>query len=264
MEELTKDVVKEVAKDAYEDMGRPIAKPTGELVGLVPRAIKAALAPLEKWILAREFNVAETRKLLEEKLKDIPPENITSPEPYVAVPALQYISYCMDNHELRNMYASLLAASMNERAKNGVHPSFVEVIKQLSPDEAKILSYMTKCKALPTISVRFENEKGEGIPFINDFSNVDEIVGCERKHETGKYFDNLERLGLIKRAPSYSVLTTESRYQPLIEDEFIKSAEAAKEIVSHIIENPKFKIVKSFVSISDYGRAFCIVCLPNE
>ena len=66
MEELAKDVVKEVAKDAYEDMGRPIAKPTGELVGLVPRAIKAALAPLEKWILAREFNVAETRKLLEE------------------------------------------------------------------------------------------------------------------------------------------------------------------------------------------------------
>ena len=48
------DVLKEVVKDVYTDVGHPVAKPTGELVGLVPRAVKAALAPLEKWILQRE------------------------------------------------------------------------------------------------------------------------------------------------------------------------------------------------------------------
>ena len=45
------DVKKELAKDVYGDGGKPIVKATGELVALVPRAIKAALASVEKWIL---------------------------------------------------------------------------------------------------------------------------------------------------------------------------------------------------------------------
>lgn len=58
------DIAKEIAKDVYTDGGRPVVKPTGELLGLIPRAIKAALAPAEKWILQREYNIAETQKLL--------------------------------------------------------------------------------------------------------------------------------------------------------------------------------------------------------
>ena len=34
--------------------------------------------------------------------KDVPAEQIVTPEAYVAVPAMQNISYCMDNEELRN------------------------------------------------------------------------------------------------------------------------------------------------------------------
>ena len=41
---------------------------------LVVRAIHAALSPLEKWVLQKEYNLSETKKLLEEKLKDIPAE----------------------------------------------------------------------------------------------------------------------------------------------------------------------------------------------
>lgn len=82
------EIVKELAKDIYNDAGKQIVKPTGELIGLVPRAIKAALAPLEKWTLQREYNIAETKKLLEEKLKNVPPEQIEAPEAFIAVPAL--------------------------------------------------------------------------------------------------------------------------------------------------------------------------------
>ena len=135
-QELMSEVAKEIAKDVYQDAGKPIVKPTGELVGLIPRAIKAALLPIEKWIESREYNLAETKKLLEQKLANISPEQIASPEAHIAVPALQYISYCMDNEELRNMYANLLASSMNKAVINGVHPSFVEIIKQLHQGKA--------------------------------------------------------------------------------------------------------------------------------
>ena len=101
--EIIKEVSKEIAKDVYDDTGKPVLKPTGEIVGLIPRTIKAALLPLEKWIVGREYNLKETQRLLEEKLKNVRLEDIETPEAYIAVPALQSISYCMDSEELRNM-----------------------------------------------------------------------------------------------------------------------------------------------------------------
>jgi len=58
------DVVKEIAKDVYEDAGKTIVKPTGDLLSLIPRAVKAALSPLEKWILQKEYSVEETKNYL--------------------------------------------------------------------------------------------------------------------------------------------------------------------------------------------------------
>lgn len=84
---------------------------------------------------------------------------IESPDPHIAVPALQYISYCMDNDELRDMYANLLANSMNKVVKNGVHPGFVEIIKQLSPDEARLLKQFKIETIVPTITVRLKMKK---------------------------------------------------------------------------------------------------------
>ena len=60
--EVVTDAMKEVAKEAYDDFVHPVAKPTGELGSFLPRAIKAALAPLEKWILQKEYTMAAVKK----------------------------------------------------------------------------------------------------------------------------------------------------------------------------------------------------------
>lgn len=251
------NMIKDMTKDVYEDVAKPAAKSTGELVELVPRAIKAALAPVEKWVLQREYNIAETKKLLEEKLKNTSPELIQAPEPHIAVPALQYISYCMDNEELRDMYANLLANSMNVVAKNGVHPGFVEIIKQLSPDEAKILRYISNHRTIPVITLRFENEKGEGHNIINKFSNIGEMTECEEPFETGRYFDNLIRLGLLE-CPTGISLTDKSLYDSIKTHDYIltisKRAESQKEY-------NKVNMVEKHIVITDFGEAFCKICL---
>ena len=105
---------------------------------LVVRAIHVALSPLEKWVLQKEYNLAETKRLLEEKLRNTPAENIITPPSYVAVPAMQSIAYCMDNIQLRDMYAELLAHAMNSETVDNVHPTFVEIIKQMSPFDAVV------------------------------------------------------------------------------------------------------------------------------
>ena len=259
--ELMKVATKELVKNSYEDGIKPILKPTSEVIGIVPRTIKAILLPLEKRVLNKENSLAETQNLLEAKLANVNPENIVSPEPYIAVPALQYISYCMDNEELRDMYANLLASSMNKIVKNGVHPGFVEIIKQLSPDEAKILKYFSKVKALPTVSLRANNEKGEGTEKISNFSNVGELVKCEEKLEMNRYFDNLIRLGLVEKAGPLTYLVGDNLYKPLENHEYIKYVK--KSIEESEDAHNKSELKRSYMSITSFGEQFCNICLTK-
>lgn len=261
MLEIAKTATKEVAKDIYADVGESIVKPTGELIGLVPRAVKAALLPLEKWVLQREYNLNEIKKSLAQKLENVPPENIQSPEAHIAVPAIQYMSYCMDNKELRDMYANLLANSMNSVVKNGVHPGFVEIIKQLCPDEAKILRYLSAHPTVPTVTLRYEREKGHGIDIIKNFSLVGELSHCENPLEVNLYFDNLIRLGLLEGAPPLSSLTDKTLYEPLKKHPYIQ-ANTNPEYVQ-ATGNTSTSINEGFMRLTDYGKAFCKICLSN-
>ena len=75
----------------YDDGFHQSVAETGKIVGRIPRFINAAFASLDCWIAKREYNVEKTKQLLEENLKNADPEKIVSPEPYVAVPAIQAI-----------------------------------------------------------------------------------------------------------------------------------------------------------------------------
>lgn len=256
------DFAKEIVKDVYADGGKPIVKPTGELVGLVPRAIKAALAPLEKWVLQREYNIEETKKLLEEKLKNIPPEAIESPEAHIAVPAIQYISYCMDNAELRDMYANLLASSMNKVVKSGVHPGFVEIIKQLCPDEAKILRFLSAQNIVPTVTLKFLNKDNSGVSIVKNFSNIGELTNCEKPFEINVYFDNLIRLGLLRASPELSALVDKQKYEPLKTHPYFIPYLA--HIKNHEVKYIKFDFSEGYMELTEYGKAFCEICVSTD
>ena len=266
MDEQSKDIVnevaKQIAKEVYEDGFKPIIQPTGEVIGLLPRTIKAAFSPLEKWICKKEYNVENTKKLLEKKLQRVDPKLIETPEPYIAIPAIQYISYCMDSEELRNMYANLLANSMNSIVKNEVHPGFIEIIKQLSPDEAKILKELYFRRTIPTITIRYENEKGEGIDIFKEFSDIAEKANCEEKIEINKYFDNLKRLGLIDKGKG-EFLVDKSLYEPLKCNEYIKSLEKIPENLKKQ-GYTKYVVQESFIRMTKYGEVFCKICVVEE
>ena len=199
------EIAKELAVKTYEDVAQPALRSTGGIIELLTRALRATMAPLEIWTLKREYQVKETAKLLEEKLKYLPSEQIQTPESYIAIPALIYISYCMDNHELRDMYANLLASSMNKFVKNGVHPSYVEIIKQLCPDEAKILRHIAE-KTIPVINVNYGNDTNGFVWIVKGFSDVGDLVHCEYPLDICKYLDNMSRLGLIEMPNSSTVL----------------------------------------------------------
>lgn len=221
VEELAKGIGEAVKTipELYHDGMQPAVQETGKTLALIPKSINAALAGLQQWIAHREYNVEETKKLLAMKLKKVDADKIVPPEPYIAVPAIQALSYSMNSIDLRNMYANLLATSMNADKKWNVHPSFVEVIKQLSPDEAKLLKSLTK-NSYPIIDLRLVSPNGEFDVIVRNYTDVADDI-CEQPNKIFSYLDNLERLELIE-IPYGLHIANESAYKHLEEHSEIK------------------------------------------
>ena len=153
-----------VLEKAYDDLAHPTAKSVGNTISLVPRTIGVWLGKWEKWVINGEESIRLTAEAVREKAEKIPEEKLTEPEPYVAIPAVQQLSYCYDSEELREMYANLLVSSMNIDTKQAVHPSFVDIIKQLSPMDAKVLEAMKQEQsAIPVVTVRLNFKESKSL-----------------------------------------------------------------------------------------------------
>lgn len=263
-EDLGKEIVveasKAVAVEGYKDTLHPTLKAIGSVVALPFRAIDVALSKPKLWVEEKYYNYERTRQLLAEKLQHTPEELIVPPENYVAIPALQQIAYCFDSDELRDMYANLLANSMNKVVKNGVHPGFVEIIKQLSPDEAKILRYLYDNSFVPTVALKVHKENGETVVAFKLFTNIGELCDCEDLAGYEKYIDNLIRLGLIN-ASREQCLADKSRYDSIKNHSYILSRKAYIENMDNV---SKVDFVEGYIELTVFGKAFCSICLQTQ
>lgn len=244
-----------IASQVYNDALKPTAQEFGKTLCLIPKAINAALSPLREWISVKEYNIAKTEQLLAHKLENLNPEKITTPKPYVAVPAIQALSYSMDSSDLRNLYANLLAKSMNVDTQDNVHPSFVEIIKQLSPLDAQLFNILCSDGANPIIDLK-RKEKGSigSIDLVNNIMNIDIA-----SHEfIALSINNLERLNLIS-IPDDVQYANDNLYKPFYDHPIYKKhLKLCKSIGSY-----ELIIIKKSISITDIGKSFYNICIND-
>ena len=74
---------------------------------------------------------------IQNKTQEIPEEFLQEPKLNIVGPALEASKYYIDSEILREMFANLISSSVDSRKSSKTHPSFVEIIKQLSSLDAK-------------------------------------------------------------------------------------------------------------------------------
>ncbi len=251
-QELAKEATKIVVEKAYDDIAHPILQTAGEILSLPLKVIDAKLSPIKVWVAQEQYNYQRTLRLLGEKMLYVEEEKITPPENYVAIPALQQIAYCYDSEELRNMYANLLAASMNTDTKWSVHPSYVEIIKQLTPDEAKLLRVLQLQSVFPIIHVKqYMNDGKSFVDVVHNFTNL--AVYCDRSDAIYSYLNNLNRLGLINI--DYS---THCTYDGAYEELDACFADLKNEWES---KGGELRILHGLIELTAFGRDFSKTCI---
>ena len=206
--------------------------------------------------------MAETEKLLANKLENISADKIVPPEPYIAVPALQAISYSMNNSELRNLYANLIAKSMNTDTKDTVHPAYVEIIKQLSSFDAILLKKLsdTNLTSFGIIKIRLEksNSNNQGFDWISHIISPNFGMNLSNFKQYAVSLENLQRLQLI-HIDYTNYLINDSIYREIESGDIITKCRADAPYTNK--EYQFFKCLKGILRFTSLGQEFNNICI---
>jgi hypothetical protein len=259
--EVTTELIKAVP--IYQDLMQPAAKEIGTALGTVAKTVNIALAPIAGIVWSYETIQGYISTKVSEKLKNVPEEDIETPPISIAGPTLEALRFAGDEEELREMYANLLANALDKNTKETVHPSFVEIIKQLSAQEALVLKFLTNMKNFPficgydvsdlaTLTVGDERRIDGYNPAASTSSNqvsekfIEICNGFTQKLDLQSSLDNFLRLRLIE-------IETHSS------QEFVDNS------ITHNDNTIKLKITyEEILQFSTFGESFIKTCVVNK
>lgn len=219
----------------------------GELYGQ-RMAVKQAILNKIWSPLARFFGVAEEyfandfARDLATRLENVPEEDLATPKASVVAPAIQALGYSLDEPNLKDLYLNLLAAASTKSRADDVHPSFVDMVRHLSSEEAAVLPHFLAPPRVECARLKITLPTGG---FITRHEYVVQWVsGPTRRPELmpqimTAWVNNWERLGLIQ--PTY--------------EEHGLSSDPSVDLYSWVRERPEFTALEGEIPVVPEGEA---------
>ena len=258
-------------KEAYNDLIHPAAQAIGKMISVPFRSINVLLKPSFVWLAANESQINDICKAVSEKAKDIPKDKLVEPDTHIAVPALQALWYSMDSAELKKLYTNLLTKAINADEKDNIHPAYVEVIRQMAPLDAKLLSAIQSGghTAIPLVNIRFQRKASppwkdfkyirgatEGYDILLHFAN---ISGLDADPEAiAISLENLDRLVLIEISEEYKLV----RQAYAAFETCSVVTEYVDEFASHeLSETHEITLLPCCAKMTTFGKGFSAICL---
>lgn len=243
-----------IAKDSPE--GKQAAKNVGKTAVTLTTFVNNALIPLAVvnfgFQKAREYFETRFSDEFEPYIKLIPKESLIEPKPSIAGPALQGLSFSYDEDSLKQMYLNLLANNMDSRHSEDCHPAFVDVIKQMTAEEAELFQMLISKGWRGIAQIWLKLEEGHRllhthlIPLHNSETGEPEI-----NKNLPSMVTNWIRLGLIE--VDYNAwLTSKDAYA------WIEERPEYKELLSNETESRKLESKKGLLTFTPFGTKFAI------
>lgn len=244
----------------YQDAIQPAAKEVGKSLQVIGRAVNVALSPIVGLVWGAEQIQQFIYQRVGAKLENVPPEDIIRPKSHIAVPVVDALRYIGEDIDLSDMYANLLATSMDKKTAYRAHPGFVDIIRNMSPDEAKIIKLLSKDPNHAFINIYSKSISGPGQFLVSSYDTILSVsAGCEHHSLVGIYINNLERLGLVD-VPEFGSLLNEALYEE------IKNLPEVVDIISEInnSDGREAHIEKRRLQLSTLGHHFVVSCVIEK
>lgn len=246
----------DVTNEAYADGGKPLVKELGKTGQIILGFINNTLG-----LPAQFYNIWATDKVqafkdkIENKIEDIPPEKLIEPPLDVIAKSLDGLRYIPEKEELKEMFANLMVNSCNSDCSKKAHPRFVEIIKQLSTDDAIILKSLasnTLNTSHPIAQILFKKDIEQKELFTHYFDN-DLNINFDTISTS---ISNLITLGLITVSYSEYISNT-SCYDKLYNTSLYKMYVEFEKTQQEY----KLDLQKGVLKISPLGKVFIEMCV---
>ena len=215
----------------------------------------------------------------------------------VVGPALEASKFYIEEDEIRGMFAKLIASSMDKTQSINIHPSFVEIIKVLSPLDAKNLYFLYHDGDETISKIRVTNKENGiytdhfnhvflGNPECQDNNLIESSMDTQiplqlvyvsyredksddslyDKHRENELFlkfkaeqEELQQYNttLLDSLLNGGVLTDADTNEP-----FPASVqENYLKQLKQVVQEKEIKVVKGIIQLTAFGKNFCKVCL---
>lgn len=191
----TAQAVSQLAKEVpiYPDLVQPSAKALGEGIGGL---LEAMMQPLIRLRIKAKANTQKFAEEYQARLEAKPADVLKQPDPVVAGPLLEALKYTVQEDDLRAMFVNLLSAASDTRTSSLAHPAFVEIIRQLSPEDASVITRLAFAEWFPVLQIAYASDNEDILPYrIIEESKIDNL----RSHQ--RVLENLIRLQLVRFGP---------------------------------------------------------------
>lgn len=255
-----KGAVDKLAVPIYEDALKPFAKEISNGLVSIARMANSGIYLLEDCVVTTN----RVLRMVAENLALLPVDEISFERPRVALHALNEAKFAINEEEIQKLFANLISASLIKNKINMAHPAYVEIIKQLTPDEALILQFMFQKEKhqsghAPTINVIETGWSGvmEVQSTTPDINLICEDARCMIPDNSVAYFSNLKRIGLLSASTTGASFSKE-------EHERIFTSDKVKKMLAI---NPSLK-ESSYTcgqfSFTEFGHGFVTSCIDGE
>jgi hypothetical protein len=241
--------------------------PTGQKAGAVAARVgDLLLSGIDSAVYGLERASSWIHRAVTDRLKDVAPDKIVSPEPRIALPAMQALVYSMDDKVIREMFANLLAANMNAETQRQTHPAFSEIIKELIAFEAGVLKVVAEREQVE-FQVRVQWSEGA---FDLGYSYTFHVPGAGRDDGDviRKAISNLRRLELIDikwtewpNIPELAEHERDCRAYFAKDMELLSRLSDAEKITRKVSGTPVLRIEKHGIFMTPLGKDFAQICL---
>lgn len=243
------------ANNAVKNLTDPTTKTIGKTISdaaylkFGPSSYKADLQRL-----LEEYGLREFERRLQLSIKYIPTEKLISPDFQTVMLAMDNLEPCLNSEDLRNLFANLLAKACHADYKDLLHPSFSEILRQMSPFDAKVLKFFVDTKPKQIISYTHFNEQSHAhytvIPYL-----FEEYPESERYTQVSLSISSLLRLGILGFEEDALVYPIDD--SPFMHSSFYQKCE--KERIKDSTYNHSQVEGKRCIA-TPFGSAFISVC----
>lgn len=206
----------------------------------------------------REIDISEYKRQIAIEMATVPEDDIQEPNLAIVGPAIEASKYYIEEKEIRDMFAKIVAGSTDKRKNNQIKTSFVEIIKQLDPLDAKHLLQINECisigKPVPIVTINtivmVKKQRVSRVLYRNYFLSTTDVQDANAITSS---IENLARLKLI------DLIYTNSYSD---KDAYEEITEIARESCTEYLQDgEEFHISRGIIDITEFGNSFISICL---